>query len=106
MFRLFTRFGRPRLVLTIIILCCLVILGTFCSKKTTGQDNPFVPHYIPFVNPVNFPTPYYDLAANPVTEEGVALGRKLFYDGRLSADGTISCASCHKPGNAFSDEGN
>jgi len=33
----------------------------------------------------------------------VELGRKLFFDKRLSADGTISCASCHEPGKAFSD---
>src|SRR5688500_14420887 len=33
----------------------------------------------------------------------VHLGRDLFFDTRLSADGTISCASCHKPEMAFSD---
>ena len=33
----------------------------------------------------------------PVTAEAVALGRKLFYDPRLSADNTLSCASCHNP---------
>ncbi len=38
-----------------------------------------------------------------VTPEKVRLGRWLFYDGRLSSDGTISCASCHRPGNAFSE---
>src|SRR5690349_18234389 len=106
MFRIFTRFGRPRLALTISACCSLVLLGTFCNKNTSIQQAPYQPHPIPFVNPVNFPAPFYDLNANPVTEEGVDLGRKLFYDGRLSVDGTISCASCHKPGNAFSDEGN
>lgn len=40
---------------------------------------------------------------NPVTEEGVALGRFLFYDPILSADSTLSCASCHKQEKAFSD---
>jgi len=33
----------------------------------------------------------------------VALGRELFFDKRLSADGTISCASCHEPERAFTD---
>ena len=33
----------------------------------------------------------------------IALGRKLFYDRRLSANGTKSCASCHNPAFAFSD---
>ena len=42
-------------------------------------------------------------ANNPLTEEGVALGEKLFFDKRLSLDGNISCASCHMPQQAFSD---
>jgi cytochrome c peroxidase len=41
--------------------------------------------------------------ANPLTREKVALGRKLFFDKRLSRDGTLSCASCHDPKLAFSD---
>jgi cytochrome c peroxidase len=40
---------------------------------------------------------------NPQTVEGVTLGRKLFYDPILSADGTQSCASCHGPQFSFSD---
>jgi len=40
---------------------------------------------------------------NPPTEETIALGRRLFYDPRLSIDGTVSCASCHAPQFAFSD---
>jgi cytochrome c peroxidase len=42
-------------------------------------------------------------SANPVTVEGVALGKYLFYDPILSADSTLSCASCHKQEAAFSD---
>ena len=40
---------------------------------------------------------------NPVTNEGVMLGRYLFYDPILSIDSTMSCASCHKQDHAFSD---
>ena len=40
---------------------------------------------------------------NPVTAAKVELGRKLFFDARLSADGKVSCASCHDPGRAFTD---
>ncbi len=40
---------------------------------------------------------------NPATEAGVLLGKKLFYDPRLSANNRISCASCHQPGRAFAD---
>jgi cytochrome c peroxidase len=42
-------------------------------------------------------------ADNPLTEETIALGRRLYYDPALSVDGTISCASCHAPQFAFSD---
>jgi cytochrome c peroxidase len=40
---------------------------------------------------------------NPVTPEKVDLGRRLYYDKRLSADGTIACASCHDPEKGFAD---
>ena len=40
---------------------------------------------------------------NPITKEKVALGRKLFFDKRLSSDNSISCASCHIPALAFTD---
>lgn len=43
------------------------------------------------------------IASNPLTEEGVALGRYLFYDPILSVDSSISCSSCHDPRFAFSD---
>ena len=40
---------------------------------------------------------------NPMTVEGVALGRKLFYDTQLSGDNTQSCASCHQTEASYSD---
>ena len=40
---------------------------------------------------------------NPQTPEKIALGEKLFFDGRLSADGTVACATCHDPARAFAD---
>jgi cytochrome c peroxidase len=40
---------------------------------------------------------------NRLTREKVALGRRLFFDKRLSRDGTLACASCHVPKRAFSD---
>lgn len=42
---------------------------------------------------------------NPPTQEGVALGRALFFDPALSRDRSVSCASCHDPGAAFADPG-
>src|SRR5947208_3275011 len=40
---------------------------------------------------------------NPYSKEKVELGRLLYFDRRLSADGTVSCASCHHPKFAFTD---
>ena len=40
---------------------------------------------------------------NPMTVEGVELGRYLFYEKKLSGDNTMSCGSCHSPNSAFSD---
>ncbi|GJM32427.1 MAG: methylamine utilization protein [Saprospiraceae bacterium] len=42
-------------------------------------------------------------ADNPLTEQGITLGRQLFFDPILSADSTQSCASCHQPDKAFTD---
>jgi cytochrome c peroxidase len=42
---------------------------------------------------------------NAITDAGATLGRVLFYDTRLSANGTIACASCHHQKHAFSDPG-
>src|SRR2546426_11039055 len=40
---------------------------------------------------------------NPQTTEKIALGQKLFFDGRLSADRTVACSTCHDPARAFTD---
>jgi cytochrome c peroxidase len=58
-----------------------------------------------FVAPSHFPEPDYNFSNNPVTNDGFELGRRLFYDTRLSADYAVSCASCHKLEAAFSDVG-
>jgi cytochrome c peroxidase len=61
---------------------------------------------------VELPAHYRDLAVrrldntptdNPVTDDGATLGRVLFYDTRLSANGTVACAACHQQKHAFSD---
>jgi cytochrome c peroxidase len=51
--------------------------------------------------PPGWPAPRYDLRSNPLTVEGFLLGRKLFFDERLSRDSTLSCAGCHQPFAAF-----
>jgi cytochrome c peroxidase len=52
--------------------------------------------------PRGFPTPRVPLD-NPMTPEKVALGRYLFYDTRLSSNGTQACARCHEQARAFTD---
>lgn len=52
--------------------------------------------------PDGFPRPVIPLA-NPMSVDKVALGRWLFYDGRLSVDGSVSCASCHEQAHGFAD---
>jgi cytochrome c peroxidase len=55
-----------------------------------------------FAVPAGFPPPELP-ADNPLTEEGIELGRRLFGDRRLSARDTQSCATCHRAELAFSD---
>lgn len=57
------------------------------------------PTPIPLPYPSTWPAPVYKI--QNLTREGFALGRKLFYDPRLSKDSTISCASCHEQYAAF-----
>lgn len=44
------------------------------------------------------------LDQNPLTRAKIELGRQLYFDGRLSADGTVSCASCHHPEHGYARE--
>jgi cytochrome c peroxidase len=52
--------------------------------------------------PDDFPLPIVP-AENPMSEAKFQLGRHLFYDTRLSGNGSQSCASCHQPEKAFTD---
>jgi cytochrome c peroxidase len=58
-----------------------------------------------FKVPSNFPPLAYNINQNPPTQKGFELGKKIFYDGRLSSDGTISCGFCHIQQNAFTHHG-
>jgi cytochrome c peroxidase len=84
---------------TYVFLCSVFL---FSCKKETPEDI-FEP--LAFVVPSHFPDPVYNFSNNPVTHDGFELGRRLFYDTRLSLDNTVSCASCHKLEAAFSDVG-
>lgn len=54
--------------------------------------------------PAHFPEPAPAPQRNPLSQAGVALGKDLFFDPRLSANEQISCASCHQPEFAFGDQ--
>lgn len=73
---------------------------TFSSCTYEEVETPFS-----FQPPSSFPPVAYSNADNPITENGIALGRELFYDEILSLDSSISCASCHVQSSAFSDPG-
>lgn len=83
----------------------IIILATLSSCV---QDIPVIGNYTyaptPYeLNiPKGFPQPNIP-SDNPMTEEGVSLGKKLFYDPILSKNNTHSCASCHFQSNSFSD---
>ena len=89
---------KSRLVIFSVVL--FVATGSFlldsCRKTPVSETTP-----IPFVTPPGFPQPAYNFTANPLTEEGFQLGKRLFFDGHLSADGHVSCGSCHQPLAAF-----
>ena len=62
------------------------------------------PTPLQFEIPKGWPKPTTDIFLNnKLTEEGFQLGKKLFYDGNLSKDGQVSCASCHQQFAAFSN---
>lgn len=85
----------------IVLLCLFFWMG--CDSTTPMvDDDPKPPTPYTLVVPARFPEMEIPVH-NPMTVEGVALGRRLFFDPILSADGSKSCASCHLQQTAFSD---
>ena len=92
----------------IVLIFSLLTLGQLlisCSKKLVGGPNlKASPIGTPFKIKVPLGLPPVQIPAdNPPTAETVALGRRLFYDPVLSVDNTVSCATCHNPGDGFGD---
>jgi cytochrome c peroxidase len=93
---------KPALMLAMTII--FVVSG--CQKENTPDPTQEV--YNPTPYELVIPTGFPDMVIpedNPMTAEGVELGRRLFYDPILSADNTQSCGSCHAPEFAFTDNG-
>lgn len=79
-------------------LLLIIAFANSCVKDNVAYEpTPYV-----LSVPAHFPAMQIP-ADNPMTEEGVFLGRMLFYEKKLSLDNSISCASCHTPANAFTD---
>lgn len=80
----------------------IILLLVSCGNddyQTITYDNPEVSLNIP----VGFPQLNSSVYANKPTKYGVELGERLFHEKRLSADNSISCASCHIQSHAFAD---
>lgn len=75
----------------------LILAGTVLLGAASSPGHP-----VQLPVPAAWPPMNYDLSRNPLTEEGIALGRKLFHDPILSRDSSTSCASCHLSFTAFS----
>lgn len=73
-----------------------------CHDLAPTTPTPYTPTPYTYTSPEGFP-PFHDPADNPTTLEGIALGRKLFYDPILSGNNTIACADCHQQEHAFTD---
>ena len=75
-----------------------------CSKNSSEEAQQITNPRLSLNIPSNFPplNPFIESAY--LTQYGVALGEKLFYDSRLSHDNSISCATCHIPEQAYADK--
>jgi cytochrome c peroxidase len=88
-------------ILTILLLFTITVSITYGLGSCRKNANPNELTYLQQEIPAGFPAPAYTFRDNPVSEEGFQLGKKLFYDGRLSVDGVHPCSSCHQQIAAF-----
>ncbi|WP_222538415.1 cytochrome-c peroxidase [Pedobacter polysacchareus] len=80
-----------------------ILLLVSCKKEAAPEVlNLDGLHEVELAGPANFPA-VMKQPDNRLTAEGIELGRRLFYDVRLSGNNRISCASCHHQDLAFSD---
>lgn len=88
----------------IAIVFCISVAGASvmmnACKKSNGS-NFGRPTPLEFTVPNSFPQPVYNFQGNPLTVEGFALGKQLFYDSRLSKGTDVNCGSCHQQHAAY-----
>lgn len=81
----------------------IVAFVAACSSNTTETTASFKPEIEPLPAELSTYEPMTIPADNPMTPEKVALGKQLFFDERLSIDGSKSCYSCHLCENGLTD---
>jgi cytochrome c peroxidase len=92
----------------LLVLLSFLSLATFnaCDEKSNQPDE--IPNFQTTPYDFNLPDHFFDVSfpeGNPLTNEGVELGRHLFYEKKLSRDNSQSCGSCHNQKLAFTDNG-
>jgi cytochrome c peroxidase len=96
------------------VLATIIVVTVVTGTQTAGSADlkpPPIPQAGPLAAPrsleqVGIPADATRAAIpsdNPQSAEKIAIGQKLFFDGRLSADGTVACSTCHDPARAFTD---
>jgi len=80
-------------------LAAMLLCTTALAARAGDFDGPEYPYKVPLgLQAPDVP------ADNPVTDAKVDLGKKLYFDKRLSRDGTVSCATCHAPEKGWTDQ--
>src|SRR5690349_19519909 len=92
---------RSPLLITVALVGMLIGLCAMVVNKPKVTNGP-IPLALQYPN--YFGNRTFIPAGNPVTVEGVALGRRLFYETRLSLNNRVSCATCHRQELAFADD--
>jgi len=86
----------------ILILSCCTDDSEIESMPVDLTSIPYSPIEFILSSPDSFPI-FEQPSDNKMTNDGIALGRSLFYDPILSKDSTMSCSSCHLPSGSFTD---
>jgi cytochrome c peroxidase len=105
------------LAILLLLSCSCALLAAATLSEDSGAPSALAPGQAPPLikqgplaeprssNQVGFPTVLTNYVISPatLTPARVALGQKLFFEPRLSSDGTVACATCHDPARAFTD---
>lgn len=81
----------------------ILVMAVWSCKKDEDQPEEIKYDGTPYVLDIGGMPPPPIAPDNQLTEQGVKLGRMLFYETKLSKDNSMSCASCHRQEHAFSD---